>query len=373
MSHSLYSPTEVVFGKGCVKSFDRFSGFGSKCVIITGKNMYKRNSALSDTIFALEKCGIEYIVIKEAENNPSVKSVISFASQILEFGAEFIIGLGGGSSMDTAKATAIAAADPDICENNIFSVPYSAPALPVILIGTTAGTGSEVMASSVLTVPGDIPIKKSVKTRNSYAKIALCDPSYTYSMPMSLTVSTALDSICHSIEAAYSKRGSEWARIYGHSSLKKVYKSLIDFIDGKGDIEKLREDLYFGSILAGLAINDGGTSFPHSMGYMLTTMHDAPHGFACAVFISRFLERVASICDVSDTLAACGLSSVNEFSDQINEIVAKFYNKPSISSELAKKYAELAMQMNVNNNYLDLVEKDCFEIYMQTTGGIRND
>ncbi|MBQ6052512.1 MAG: iron-containing alcohol dehydrogenase [Clostridia bacterium] len=367
MIYSCYSPTEIIAGEGCVLSFRRFSWLGSRCVIITGKNMHKYNSALSDVQTALNNEKIKFCTVTEAENNPSVKSIFSISSDVKAFNADFIIGIGGGSSMDTAKAVSIAAANDDLNEDNFFSVDYNAPSLPVVLIGTTAGTGSEVMPSAVLTVKGDIPIKKSIKTRNSYAEFALCDYTYTLSMPEAIAVSTALDTICHSIEAAYSKKGGEWSKIYGHAALKHTFPALSAFINGNRD-NSLRERLYFGSILGGYAINNGGTSFPHSMGYMLTTMHNIHHGFACAVFISEFVSRISEICDVSDTMSACGVNSVDEFMNMIDNILSAYFEKPHIEQSELAKYAELAMQMNVNNNYLNLSFNDCLNIYIHNCG-----
>ena len=365
MNFSLYAPTEIYSGKGCVLTFDRFSMFGSRCAVITGKNMFKHNSALSDTQIALSNNKIEYIIINEAENNPSVKSVFAISTIVKSFNADFIIGIGGGSAMDTAKAVAIAVTNNDLNENNFFSLKSDASSLPVILIGTTAGTGSEVMPSAVLTVDGEIRIKKSIKTHNSYAKVALCDFSYSASMSDELTVSTALDTVCHAIEAIFSKKGGEWSRIYGLCALNHSFQSIVEFVNGNHD-DKLREKLYFGSLLGGLAINNGGTSFPHSMGYMLTTMHGISHGFACALFIKEFLLRVSRIRDISDTLSACGVSALNEFIDYVDILLDKYNVKINIKKDALMQYATIAMSMNVNNNYLNLSFDDCFEIYLST-------
>lgn len=365
MNFSNISPTEIYAGVGCVLSFNDYSRFGSRCAIITGKNMINHNSALQDVQSALKKENIQYISIPKAINNPSVKSIIDISSIVRSFNADFIIGIGGGSSMDTAKAVAIAAVNEDLNENNIFSVDLFAHSLPVILVGTTAGTGSEVMPSAVLTVDGIIPIKKSLKTHNSYAQIALCDYTYSSSMPDSVTVSTALDTVCHAVEAIYSKRGGIWARIFGHEALKYSFKSILSFTNGICDND-LRENLYFASILGGLAINNGGTSFPHSMGYMLTTMHGVPHGFACAAFIGEFMYRVSQICDVSETLTACGVKTVDDFIIEINHVLFKYFTKLNIDEMSLHKYADLAMKMNVNNNYLNITFNDCLNIYKKT-------
>lgn len=365
MNFSGVAPTEIYSGAGCVLSFKDYSRFGSRCAIITGKNMINHNSALKDVQTALDKENIHYITITKSINNPSVKSIFEIASIVRSFEADFIIGIGGGSSMDTAKAVAIVTANDKLNENNVFSVDPFAKSLPVILVGTTAGTGSEVMPSAVLTVDGEITIKKSLKTHFSYAKIALCDYTYSTSMPDNITVSTALDTVCHAIEAIYSKKGGLWAKIYGYEALKHSFNMILAFLNGKCDND-LRENLYFASILGGLAINNGGTSFPHSMGYMLTTMHNIPHGFACAVFIGEFLYRVSHICDVSETLSACGVKTVDEFIEQVNFILFKYFTKLNIDETLLHKYAELAMKMNVNNNYLNITFDDCLNIYIKS-------
>ena len=327
--------------------------------------MIKHNSALEDVESALKKESISYISICEAVNNPSVKSVFTIASMVRSFNADFIVGIGGGSSMDTAKAVAIVAVNDNLDENNIFSVDFYANSLPVILIGTTAGTGSEVMPSSVLTIDGEIPIKKSLKTHNSYAKVALCDYNYSSSMSDNTTISTALDTVCHAIEATYSKKGGFWAKIYGHEALKYSFKHILEFLNGERN-DELRENLYFASILGGFAINNGGTSFPHSMGYMLTTMHNIPHGFACSFFIGEFLLRISKICDVSETLSVCGIKTVDDFISQIDDILSHYFTRPNIDEDLLNKYADLAMNMNVNNNFLNIKFEDCLNIYLKT-------
>jgi len=369
MKFSINSPVEIISGTNCVLEYDGYKKFGNKGAVITGKNMYKHCPAVNDVCEALKKNGIDYILITEAENNPSVASVFDFADRVNKYGAEFVVGIGGGSSMDTAKAVALVASNPGVTQETVFSYKYQNPPIPSIMVGTTAGTGSEVMPSSVLTESGDIPVKKSLKTHDSYAKVALCDYRYSSTMPDKVTVSTALDSICHSIEAIYNKKGGEWSRIYGQESLRFVIPALRAFVEKKGNIDEIREKLYFGSILAGLAINDGGTSLPHSMSYLLTTMHDAPHGFGCAVFLPKFMELEAAICDVSDTLKACGMQTVDDFCKEIRFYIDNYYKIPVLTEKQAKDYAAIAIKLNVNNNFLNISEDRCFEIYLEATRG----
>ena len=369
LKYSYYCPVEIVYGKDAVKNFKGYSAFGKKCAVITGRNMYKTSPVIDDLTAALEKNAVEALVLAEAGNNPTVENVYDLAEKVKSFGAEFIIGVGGGSSMDAAKATALIAANPQVDPKEIFVYSDWKKPLPSIMIGTTAGTGSEVMPSAVLTVSKDVTEKRSLKTHDSYAKIALCDPQYTASMPDSVTVGTALDAICHSIEAIFSKKGGNFASLFGLEAIKQVSSSLDAFVAGKRDFE-LRDSLYYGSILAGLAINDGGTSFPHSMGYMLTTMHGIPHGYACAVFIAEFLERVSKISDISAVLSALGVKNTAEFKEKVGEMIKAYINIPKLSDEEIAKYSATAMTMSVNNNYLNLTESDCREIYCHSVNNL---
>lgn len=359
-----YMPVEIVSGKDCVKNFTRYNTLGKKCAIITGKNMYKKCSVIDDLKSALEANGVEYIVICEAENNPTPKNVFTMAAKAVEFGAEFIIGVGGGSSMDAAKAAALVITNDGVTEDNIFSYDFKQKPLPSIMIGTTAGTGSEVMPSAVLTIPGTkYTVKKGLKTRDSYSVYSLCDPQYTYTLPISYTVSTALDSVCHALESIYSKRANDFTAIYGYKALRLVMPALREF-NSTGEVtETMRDDLYYGSIFAGMALNNGGTSCCHSLGYLLTTMHGIPHGFACAAFIGEFMRRCALVFDVSETLSALGVDSVEEFTAFVKELNDKYADLPKLNETQVSEYAEEGIKLNVNNNHLNLTVEDCMDLY----------
>lgn len=359
-----YMPVEIVSGKDCVKKFDRYNTLGKKCAIITGKNMYKKCSVIDDLKEALTKNGVEYILICEAENNPTPENVFSMAEKAVDFGAEFIIGVGGGSSMDAAKAAALIITNPGVTTENIFAFDFKHKPMPSIMIGTTAGTGSEVMPSAVLTIPGTkYTIKKGLKTKDSYAVFSLCDPQYTYTLPMNYTVSTALDSVCHAIESMYSKKANDFTAIYALKALKMVMPVLRKLSESTDISSEMRDGLYYGSIFAGMALNNGGTSCCHSLGYLLTTMHDIPHGFACAVFIGEFLERCSKIFDISETLDALGVKSTKEFADFVRSLNEKHCEIPKLSSEQVSDYAEEGIKLNVNNNFLNLTLEDCKTLY----------
>lgn len=365
LSISTYMPVEIISGKNCVLTFDRFGVLGKRCTVITGHNMHNRCGAVTDIETALRKNSIEYQVLCEADNNPTPENVISLAAKASSFGSDFIVGAGGGSSMDAAKAAALIASNPGVTPDTVFTYDYKNKPLPSVMVGTTAGTGSEVMASAVLTVPGKIhPIKKSLKTRDTYAVFALCDPQYTYTLPESYTVSTALDSICHALESMYSKKANAFTPVYAQSAMKTVMPALLEYTETKQITSEMRDALYYGSVMAGMALNNGGTSCAHSLGYLLTTMHGIPHGFACAAFIGEFLKRNARIMNICDTLSSLEVSSEEEFSSRVGKMLHEYALLPKLDeTQIAGYAAEGYGMQSVNNNRLDLSEEDCAEMY----------
>ena len=139
--------------------------------------------------------GYEHIIIGGGEASKSLHTVEDIYRKLMEMGADrstFILGIGGGSVLDAAKAVAIYASNPDLAPIDIYKREYNNPPLPVALIGTTAGTGSEVTAVAVLT-NDETGIKKSISGPDCYAKISFCDPKYTATMPYKTTVSHQYD------------------------------------------------------------------------------------------------------------------------------------------------------------------------------------
>ena len=177
----------------------------------------------------------------------------------------------------------------------------NAKALPVLLIGTTAGTGSEVTGVSVLT-NSSTGKKESISGADCYAAVSFCDYSYTVSAPPAVTVSTALDAFAHAAESYLASSANDLSRAYA----ARAFTLLRPFLCGLGSDavpdEAQREALYAASIYAGLAINISGTCFPHTVGYYLTETYGVPHGLACIAFLPELLRRAKKYCP--ETLGA---------------------------------------------------------------------
>lgn len=343
MDYSYYMPVKVIFGENCVKKYD-FSVWGRRCVIITGKSGAKISGLLSDLEKTLKNQCIDFFIYDEAEQNPTVDTCYEAGALAAEFKADFIIGAGGGSAMDAAKAAAVFAAEPSMEMMSLFNVSNIKKTLPFILIGTTAGTGSEVTPYSILTVDIDgKPMKKSIKTPIIYAKAALCDAKYSMSMPWELTANTALDAICHAVESLFSVKAGKFETLYAVEAVKTGWESLIKAhwhtVIEKREVEyEQREKLLYASILAGMAISGTGTCFPHAMGYKLTTMKNIHHGKACAVFLGDFVRKMQGADDKRTSLLqkAVNEESLETFINGLNSMAGAL---PVLTKEEANDFA----------------------------------
>lgn len=344
MDFNIYMPARIIGGENCViRNSAELRKLGNKCLIVTSRTSAKKSGALDDVIFALNNEGVAYSVFDEITENPLVSTVIKAGEKAREFGAEFIIGIGGGSPLDASKAVAICAENPDYDIKGLYGRPIPSSALPVVLVGTTSGTGSEVTGVSVLTNDED-GMKKSISGADCYARISFLDPRYTYSMNYDVTVSTALDAFAHAVEGWFAPACSELPTQYAKMALLLIYNGL-KYLEREKTLpdEKLREELYYGSIYAGLELNVCGAAFPHTVGYVLTENFSVPHGKACTAFMPYLLkkakefknERYCQLLEILGETEENLLKTINNLTDvknlpmtdeQINELCSRWNN-----------------------------------------------
>lgn len=288
---SFYMPVNIIGGKNAVfNNRGIFSTLGEKCLIVCGRSSAKKSGALDDVISVLEKENIEYRIFDEITENPLTVDCCRGGRIARDFGAEYIIGIGGGSPLDASKAVCVYATNGHIVNDGIYTEKVTEAPLPLIVIGTTAGTGSEVSGVSVLTRTDGK--KQSVGGKNYYARYTLADPKYTYSVPFRTTVSTALDALAHAVESMFSPRADFLSKQFSLLSAKMIYPLLVKMQNTMANPNEADRDiLYYASLYAGFALNKGGTGFPHGMGYALTEDYGVPHGLACAVFLPQYIKE----------------------------------------------------------------------------------
>lgn len=299
MDFNWYMPVQVISGRGCVRTGGHLlRNLGRRCLILTGAHGAKESGALDDMLETLREAGVEATVFPHIGQNPRVSQCQQAAYTAELCRAQFLIGIGGGSVMDAAKAAAWLAANRIEQVEPLFAGSLRRPPLPLVLVGTTAGTGSEVSAVSVLTLDADLPggpkagCKKSVTHPSCYARLVFADPSYTASMPRSATVSTALDALSHAVEGFLNPQCGDMAAAAAEKALPLISEGLRWLAENPGRPGgAMREKLFYGSLWAGLVLNAEGTAYPHPMGYVLTEDFGIPHGMACAAFLPSLTRR----------------------------------------------------------------------------------
>ena len=312
MNIDFFNSVKIFSGEGCLAKYDGYREFGSRAFIVCGRHAARACGALADVEAGLARNGIAFEIYDKIEPNPLISAVYAAGRDARAFGADFVIGIGGGSPLDAAKAVAAYAANPALAPEEIFTAPRR-PALPLLAVGTTAGTGSEVTPYSILTVPS-METKKSFAGGDIYARVAFLDPRYTYSLPAGQTMATAVDALCHAVEGCFMKK----ANLISDALAEKCIPMLASGIRhvSAGEITpEVRSELLYASSMAGMVISRTSTGFVHSTGYMLTYNHGLPHGEANAYFLADFVgfmaeaepERAAKLCALMGVDGADGV------------------------------------------------------------------
>ncbi len=296
MDFGFFMPTRIITGTHIVREHADDMALGKHALIVTGKRSARLSGALDDVVEALSKNGIDYTVFDEITENPLAETCHRGGAVAREAGADFVIGIGGGSPLDAAKAIAAYAVLPKIAPTDIYTaaLPVSGM-LPIVAIPTTAGTGSEANPYAVLTLPGG-DVKKTFKPiPGGYPKITFVDPRYTYSLSEEYTVSTALDAFSHALESYLSPKANISSEMHALFAAKQIWDVIFHGADddGKKDAGGFtpvqRERLSLAALAAGIAINRTSTGFPHPLGYSITLSEGVPHGRACGAFAGAYI------------------------------------------------------------------------------------
>lgn len=298
MDFNLKIPINVISGENAVlKNSSLLSTLGKSCIIVTGGKSARLSGALDDMIKALENESISYTLYDKIGPNPRLDHCFEAGILARETKADFIVGIGGGSPLDAAKAVAVYASNPELSMDEIYTSASRNKALPLVLVGTTSGTGSEVGKVSVLTHPVT-GRKKSIAPVDCFPTLTFADPKYTHSMPYDITVSTALDAMAHVLEGYMGVKCTDIPTLFGEKAIELIWKGLCFLHENKETkalpSSELRETLYYGSLYAGITLAYCGTAFPHPMGYILTENYGTPHGKACTAFTDSFIDRAAA-------------------------------------------------------------------------------
>ena len=290
MIFNYYLPVNVVFGKGRVSEAGIHTKmYGTKALIVTGKSSALKSGLYDKVNTSLINEGVETVLFNKVSQNPLTTTAYEGAAVAKENGCDVVVAIGGGSIMDCAKAIAFLAVNDGDINDYIFNRIKSDKALPIILIPTTCGTGSEGNGFAVLTNPenGD---KKSLRCNGIVAKVSIVDPECMMTMPKKVLASVGFDALCHCIEAYTSNISQPFTdalSTYGisliASSLPTLYK------EDKADIT-LWEKLTVASTIGGMVINTAGVTLAHGMEHPASGLKNIVHGQGLAALTPSVIE-----------------------------------------------------------------------------------
>ncbi len=364
MDFQFYMPVKIISGRDCVlKNAKLFTSFGLRALIVTGKSSAK-NGALSDVENALGESGCAYKIYDRIPPNPTVPSVREGAKLAREFGADFVVAIGGGSPMDAAKAIAMLARQED--GGDIFSYKSTGEVLPLVHIPTTAGTGSEVTPYAILT-NDEKQTKTSISDPAFFPRVAFLDGKYMRGLGQETTAYTALDAMSHAMEGMLSVRAGALSDVLAKESLRLLKGELGALCAGVYTDED-RDVLLYAATLAGMVIANTGTCAVHSMGYSLTYFHGAPHGRANGLLLSEFLAVCAERLPdrTGEILRAAGFASCSDFAAVIAPLLGE---RERICDETLSAYAEKAsVNKNIKNCQVFFDKDDLFRVLKKSVG-----
>ena len=312
-----YNPVEVVFGTGKLDELGQLMAErGLDRALIVSDPFTHRSGVAA----RLKECagGRVLDIISEVEPNPTCDNVDACARRARELAARSIIGVGGGSAMDCAKAAAAAAAM-DCTGLELLRGRPVTDALPLIAVPTTAGTGSEVGWGAVLSDHA-ANAKIAIFGSPMFPRLALVDPVLTYTVPPAVTASTGLDVIAHSLDAMCSVRANPVSDGLAVRAAKLAFENLeAAFRDGSDAVA--RERMAMASTIAGYAFSNTGTTGSHACSYLLTAKYHIPHGEACALTLDAWFRKDAAVRPLLHTLSRMmGFADANAAADRLAEL-----------------------------------------------------
>lgn len=313
-----YLPTKIYHGRDCVKSYaPQWTALGQKALIVTGRSS-SANGALADVVQALERANKTYCIFDKTEENPSVEMVMRVRDYGISEQADFVIGIGGGSPMDAAKAIALMIAQKDKGAEYLYQNGEDT-ALPVVEVPTTCGTGSEATPYAILTVH-EKRTKASLPHR-IYPAYALVDGKYLMSAGRGILVNTAVDALGHFIESYINTNATEFSRMLCEYGMG-IWSSVKNVLIGAEITVEECDRLMLASTIAGMAITHTGTALPHGLSYYLTYEKHIPHGKAVGYFLPGYVSSASPMLR-RKVLALIGFPDAQYFVSFIHKLIGR--------------------------------------------------
>ncbi len=304
-------------GHGAIKSIvPEAKAHGFKKALVCSDPSLVKFGVTKKVTDLLDEGGIAYELYTNIKPNPTIENVTEGVKACKESGADFLLAIGGGSSMDTAKAIGIIITNPEFADVRSLEgvAPTKNPCLPIFAVPTTAGTAAEVTINYVIT-----DVEKTRKfvcvDVHDIPAIAFVDPDMMSSMPASLTAFTGMDALTHAIEGYITRGAWEMSDMFHIKAIEIIGKNLRAAVKNDPDG---REGMALGQYIAGMGFSNVGLGIDHAMAHTLSAYYDIPHGKACAMLLPIAMEFNASVSGTKykDIAIALGVEGVEAMSQE---------------------------------------------------------
>jgi len=288
-----YLPVRIVFGVGSLGTIGQecLQLGAEKVMLVADKNLVN-TTTFAELVDSLSKVNIKPVVFSDFTPDPDEECIERGLAELRKYNCRALIGFGGGSAIDTAKAIAISATNPAPIKEYEGINKLSKPGLPIITIPTTAGTGSEIGAAAIIT--SNVEKRKyMIKSPFVFAKAAILDPIVLTTLPKSVAASAGIDAIVHAIESYISRRSSPMSEMFATTSITLAGRSIRDFAADRGNLEA-GGNLLLASMLAGISMTQSGLGVVHALAHPLGARFHIPHGLACALILCDCLQAMTS-------------------------------------------------------------------------------
>jgi len=384
MEFLYYAPLRIDFAKNRISKIASYAARnGNRVLLVTGRNHLRQTGILDKIISSFKKSGKieELIVFDKARENPNTE-LIDTASQIInENSLNVVAAVGGGSSIDLAKAASLSAKQKKPIWQLVKEPEISVcDALPIVCSPTTSGSGSEVTKYAVINNDTE-KLKIAVANEHIYPKVSLIDPTLTYTMSSQTVANTGFDALSHAVEAYTSNSSSPITDGYCRQAISLIGENLAKAYTKQ---QEAMDNMSLAAMFAGMALNVGRASLPHAMEHSLSAYKpDLPHGLGLSIVTTPFLKRIAdcvpekmadmayllgeniSNCELKEA-AFKAVEAIEKIKDSVglNKKLSDFEFDKEILKELVDK-TYYTMEHGIENSPCNFTKEDILQMYFE--------
>jgi len=278
------TPHKIIAGAGCFAQLgEETIQLGMKALLVCGQTALRASGKLDEAVASIQDAGAQVEVLDRVEPEPSLDTVEAGRRACQELDVNVVVGIGGGSALDVAKAIAALANSPLSVKEHFDGTETPDLGIPIVAVPTTAGTGTEVTVNSVLSEHGT-QTKKSIRGRSLLPKVAIVDPELLLSLPRDLTANAGFDALTQAIEAYTSRNATPITDALAFDAFRSLAAGLPQALDDGSDIGA-RSQTAFGSLMAGMALANARLGVVHGLAHPLGIHYHIPHGLVCGALL----------------------------------------------------------------------------------------